>query len=106
MKKSILIILFAVFSTAITAQTTACTQNYSLACDEEKRLLAEKKAIECRLLAIQTDKQSLIACIAADQNKAELNKLKSVLISTLNEVERIQAQPLKIPTPCAGGNCN
>lgn len=105
MKKLLLIISFIITSLSIYAQT-ACTQNYSLACDEEKRLNDEKKKIECRLAEIQRDKQTLIACMSAEQNKAELDKLKNVLISTLNEVNRIQSQPIKLPVPCVNGNCN
>lgn len=61
----------------------------TLACDGEKRLIEEKKKIECRILEIQKDKQTLTSCITAEKNKIELEKVKAVLTSTLNEVNRI-----------------
>ena len=103
-----IVFIFCLFM-AFTAQSqtaAACTQNYQLACDEERRIADEVKRLQCRLDEVRKDKQTLIACIAANQNKAELDRLKSVLISTLNEVERIQSQPLKLPIPCVTGNCN
>lgn len=100
-----LIVFFAPLS--IQAQNnSACSQNYALACDEEKRLQDEVKRLQCRLDAVRLDKQTLIACISADQNRVELDKLKGVLLQTLNEVTRIQQQPVKLPVPCVTGNCN
>lgn len=101
----IVCLLSATFS-AQSQTPTACTQNYQLACDEEKRISDEVKRLQCRLDEVRKDKQTLIACIAANQNKAELDRLKTVLISTLNEVNRIQSQPLILPIPCTTGNCN
>lgn len=87
-------------------QITACTANYQLACDEEKRLTQQVKDLQCRLDAVRKDKQTLIACVAAESNRTELDKLKVVLLQTLNEVDRIQKQPLKLPIPCTTGDCN
>lgn len=104
--KFLLSILFVVFGLSFSQAQTACSQNYQLACDEEKRLNNELKALQCRLDAVRKDKQTLIACVAAESNKAELDKLKVVLLQTLNEVDRIQKQPLKLPIPCTTGDCN
>lgn len=98
-------ILVIIFTSFCAVGQTVCTQNYQLACDEERRLSDEVKRLQCRLDEVRKDKQTLIACIAADQNKAELGKLKTVLLETLNEVTRLQTQPIKLPVPCTTGDC-
>lgn len=103
--KFLFIVFISFFSLSVSGQAV-CTANYQLACDEEKRLSEQVKQIQCRLDAVRKDKQTLIACIAAESNKAELDKLKVVLMQTLNEVTRIQTQPLKLPIPCTTGDCN
>lgn len=107
MKKLLLIFCLTLWAyLSASAQNTACSQNYQLACDEEKRLTQQIKDLQCRLDAVHRDKETFIACATAEQNKADLTKIKTVLIQTLQEVEKLQTQPVQLPKPCTTGNCN
>jgi hypothetical protein len=104
--KKLLLATALLFSTFAAQSQTACELNYRLQCDEEVRLIAEKKALECRLAAIHDRKQELIACVAAEKNRVELDAIKRVLTQTLETVNSIQSKPLIIPKICPTGNCN
>ena len=72
--KFLLTALLCFFVVSFSCAQTACTANYQLACDEEKRLTQQVKDLQCRLDAVRKDKQTLIACVAAESNKTELDK--------------------------------
>jgi hypothetical protein len=102
--KKLLLATFLLFLTSAAQSQTACELNYRLQCDEEVRLIAEK-ALECRLAAIHDRKQELIACVAAEKNRVELDAIKRVLTQTLETVNSIQSKPLVIPKICPTGDC-
>lgn len=110
MKKAILFFLFIIWATPFWAQQ--CEANYQFVCDSDRRNDDEIKRVEAQLTELRCkkekfakQKEELLACATAEKARVNTEKIKSVLIDALREVEKLQAQP-QLPKPCVGGNCN
>jgi hypothetical protein len=116
------VLFFVVLSLSAKGQVNNCDTDYAKACqdellvandikllDEQERvILARRKAAQCRLSDISIQKQKLIACMAANRNSIQLDNLQTKLLDILNELNKVKAQqqqPVNIPTPCLGGDC-
>lgn len=114
------IFLISFFVINQVAAQTVCENGYAFICDEERRLADEdkalqleksrieerQKAIKCRKSEITTEKQNLIVCITNEKNQTDLGKIRSVLLQTLEEIDKLKTKPQEVPKPCLGGNCN
>lgn len=111
-KRTITLLLFLIWATPFWAQT-ACESDYQFACDDERRndieisqAEARLKDLRCKKEKLAQRKQELLACAVAEKSKINTEKIKSVLIDALKEVERLQQQPTTPTKICVGGNCN
>jgi hypothetical protein len=116
------VLFFVVLSFTASGQVSNCDTDYAKACqdellvandikllDEQERvIIARRKAAQCKLSDISIQKQKLIACMSANRSAIQLDQLQTQILNVLNELNKVkaqQSQPINLPLPC-NGNCN